>query len=254
MISLADRHRIILEKIKEEGKVSVLDLCDMLDVSSVTIRKDLKQLEDKNLLFRVHGGATLNNPYTMDRPVNVKEKLQTEEKNKIGVAASALIEVNDSIIIASGTTVMALARHIKTKESLTVITSAIQVAEVLLQNPEIDVLMLGGLLRRSSSSVMGPYAEDILKDFFCSKLFVGVDGIDLENGLTTTNVLEAHLNRQMMNVSNKTIVLADSSKFGKRGFGKICDIDEIDQIITDDGVSPHTVEQLEAKGVKVIIV
>lgn len=254
MISLADRHRIILEKIKEEGKVSVLDLCDMLDVSSVTIRKDLKQLEDKNLLFRVHGGATLNNPYTMDRPVNVKEKLQTEEKNKIGIAASALIEVNDSIIIASGTTVMALARHIKTKESLTVITSAIQVAEVLLQNPEIDVLMLGGLLRRSSSSVMGPYAEDILKDFFCSKLFVGVDGIDLENGLTTTNVLEAHLNRQMMNVSNKTIVLADSSKFGKRGFGKICDIDEIDQIITDDGVSPHTVEQLEAKGVKVIIV
>lgn len=254
MISLADRHRIILEKIKEEGKVSVLDLCDMLDVSSVTIRKDLKHLEDKNLLFRVHGGATLNNPYTMDRPVNVKEKLQTEEKNKIGVAASALIEVNDSIIIASGTTVMALARHIKTKESLTVITSAIQVAEVLLQNPEIDVLMLGGLLRRSSSSVMGPYAEDILKDFFCSKLFVGVDGIDLENGLTTTNVLEAHLNRQMMNVSNKTIVLADSSKFGKRGFGKICDIDEIDQIITDDGVSPHTVEQLEAKGVKVIIV
>src|SRR5690606_14647809 len=161
MISLAERHQIILNKIKEEGKVSVPDLCQSLDVSSVTIRKDLKQLEDRNLLFRVHGGATLNNPYTMDRPVNVKEKLQTEEKNKIGVAASALIEVNDSIIIASGTTVMALARHIKTKESLTVITSAIQVAEVLLQNPEIDVLMLGGLLRRSSSSVMGPYAEDI---------------------------------------------------------------------------------------------
>lgn len=254
MINLADRHRIILEKIKKEGKVSVPDLCASLDVSSVTIRKDLKQLEDKNLLFRIHGGATLNNPYTMDRPVNVKEKLQTEEKNKIGLAAASLIEVNDSIIIASGTTVMTLARHIKSKESLTVITSAIQVAEVLLQNPEIDVLMLGGILRRSSSSVMGPYAESILNDFFCSKLFVGVDGIDLENGLTTTNAMEAHLNRQMMNVSNKTIVLADSSKFGKRGFGKICDIDEIDQIITDDGVSPHTVEQLEAKGVKVIIV
>ncbi|WP_118196735.1 DeoR/GlpR family DNA-binding transcription regulator [Albibacterium indicum] len=254
MISLADRHRIILEKIKKEGKVNVLDLCEMLDVSSVTIRKDLKQLEDKNLLFRIHGGATLNNPYTMDRPVNVKEKLQTEEKNKIGITAASLIEPNDSIIIASGTTVMALARHIKTKESLTVITSAIQVAEVLLQNPEVDVLMLGGLLRKSSSSVMGPYAEEILKDFFCSKLFVGVDGIDLENGLTTTNVMEAHLNRQMMSVSNKTIVLADSSKFGKRGFGKICDIDEIDQIITDDGISPHTVDQLEAKGVKVIVV
>lgn len=254
MISLAERHQIILNKIKEEGKVSVPDLCKSLDVSSVTIRKDLKQLEDRNLLFRVHGGATLNNPYTMDRPVNEKEKLQTDEKSKIGRRAASMIEPNDSIIIASGTTVLSLARQIQSLDSLTVITNAIHVAEVMLQSPKIEVLMLGGILRKSSSSVMGPYAEDILKDFFCSKLFLGVDGIDLEYGFTTTNIMEAHLNREMINVSNKTIVLADSSKFGKRGFGKICDIDEIDQIITDDGISPHLVERLEAKGVKVTIV
>jgi len=114
--------------------------------------------------------------------------------------------------------------------------------------------MLGGMLRKSSSSVMGAYAEDILKDFFCSKLFLGVDGIDLDYGLTTTNVMEAHLNRQMIQVSNKTIVLADSSKFGKRGFGKICDIEDVDQIITDDGISSHLVDSLEAKGIKVTIV
>src|SRR5690606_10417375 len=103
MISLAERHQIILDKIKEEGKVNVPDLCGMLKVSSVTIRKDLKQLEDKNLLFRVHGGATLNNPYTMDRHVNEKEKLQTDEKSNIGREAASLIQSNDSIIIASGT-------------------------------------------------------------------------------------------------------------------------------------------------------
>src|SRR5690606_9663638 len=148
--------------------------------------------------------------------------------SKIGRKAASLIEYNDSVIIASGTTVLSLARQIQSKESLTVITSAIQVAEALINNPEIEVLMLGGMLRKSSSSVMGAYAEDILKDFFCSKLFLGVDGIDLDYGLTTTNVMEAHLNRQMIQVSNKTIVLADSSKFGKRGFGKICDIEDVD--------------------------
>lgn len=254
MISLAERHQIILNKIKDEGKVSVPDLCKSLDVSSVTIRKDLKQLEDRNLLFRVHGGATLNNPYTMDRPVNEKEKLQTFEKSNIGREAASLIQSNDSIIIASGTTVLSLARQIQSKESLTVITSAIQVAEVLVNNPQVEVLMLGGILRKSSSSAMGAYAENMLKDFFCSKLFLGVDGIDLDFGITTTNMMEAHLNRQMIHVSNKTIILADSSKFGKRGFGKICDIEEIDQIITDDGISPHLVDSLEAKGIKVTIV
>jgi len=116
------------------------------------------------------------------------------------------------------------------------------------------VIQLGGMLRKSSSSVMGPYSESILKDFFCSKLFLGVDGIDLEFGLTTTNMMEAHLNRQMISVSQKTIVLTDSTKFGKRGFGKICNIDEIDHIITDSGISEHVVKQLQSLGVTVTIV
>ena len=90
--------------------------------------------------------------------------------------------------------------------------------------------------------------------FSCSKLFLGVDGIDLEFGLTTTNVMEAHLNRQMINISQKAIVLADSSKFGKRGFGRICGFEDIDQIITDKGISEHTLNSLQGMGVKVTIV
>ena len=115
-------------QLQKEGFVNVLDLCKQLDVSSVTIRKDLKLLEDKNLLFRTHGGATLNNPYTADRPVNEKEKLQAGEKMKIGAAAALTIEPADSIIIASGTTVQALAKNIQPIESLTVITAALSVA------------------------------------------------------------------------------------------------------------------------------
>ena len=254
MINITERHQHIINKLQHEGQVQVVDLCEELRVSSVTIRKDLKLLEDKGLLFRTHGGATQHNPYTVDRSVNEKEKIQAHEKNSIGAAAAKLIAPNDSILIASGTTVLALAKNIKPLENLTVITSALPVALELIRHPEIEVLQLGGLLRKNSSSVAGPYSESILADFSCSKLFLGVDGIDLEFGLTTTNVMEAHLNRQMINISQKTIVLADSTKFGKRGFGRICGFEDIDQVITDKGISEHIIKSLEGMGVKVTVV
>lgn len=254
MKSITERHQHILTKLQQEGQVNVVDLCQEMQVSSVTTRKDLKLLEDKGLLFRTHGGATLHNPYTVDRPVNEKEQIQAAEKARIGAAAAALVQPNDSILIASGTTVLSLAKQIQPKENLTVITGALNVALELIRHSEIEVLQLGGLLRKSSSSVTGPYAEVMLPDFSCSKLFLGVDGIDLEFGLTTTNAMEAHLNRRMIHVSQKTIVLADSTKFGKRGFGRICGFEEVDQVITDRGVSDYMVKTLEGLGVKVTIV
>jgi DeoR family transcriptional regulator of aga operon len=135
-----------------------------------------------------------------------------------------------------------------------VITSAIQVAEELVKHLNIDILQLGGLIRHSSSSVVGAYAENILKDFFCTKLFLGVDGIDFEFGITTSNSMEAQLNRQMMQVVQKVIVLADHTKFGRRGFSKICGLDEIDEIITDKKISPAIVEKCKNSGINVTLV
>lgn len=232
----------------------MLDLCRELKVSSVTIRKDLKLLEDKNLLYRTHGGVTLTNPYTADRPVNEKEKIRTGEKTLIGRAAAALIEENDCIIIASGTSVLALAKEIHPRGPLTVITAALNVALELLHHPQIEVIQLGGMLRKSSSSTTGPYAEKVLDDFSCNKLFLGVDGIDIEFGLTTTNAMEAHLNRKMIAAAQKTIILADSSKFGKRGFGRICGLEEVDQVITDAGISEHMSKTLKGMGIEVTVV
>ena len=254
MSTLTERHQHILSRLKQQGNVKVIDLCNDLNVSSVTIRKDLKLLEDKNLLFRTHGGGTLANPYTSDRPVNEKEKIRAEEKMNIGATAAMLIEPNDCIIIASGTTVLSLARNIKAIGNLTVITAALNVAGELVHHPDIEVLLLGGILRKSSTSVTGPYAEKILEDFSCSKLFLGVDGIDIEFGLTTTNVMEAQLNRKMITAAQKTIVLADSTKFGKRGFGRICGLDDVEQIITDSGISDHNVQTLRGMGIEVTIV
>lgn len=254
MSNLIDRHQRIMNRLAKEGAVNVLDLCNELNVSSVTIRKDLKFLEDRDLLFRTHGGATLSNPYAGDRSVNEKEKIKSGEKSRIGAAAAGLIEQNDCILIASGTTVLFLAKNIHPKSNLTVITAALNVALELIHHPGIEVIQLGGILRKSSSSVTGAYAEKILDDFSCSKLFLGVDGIDLDFGLTTTNMMEAQLNRKMISASQKTIVLADSSKFGKRGFGRICGLEEIEQVITDSGISDHMVKTLQGMGIEVTIV
>ena len=254
MSNLTDRHEFILEKLKKQGSVEVLDLCNDLDVSSVTIRKDLKLLEDKNLLYRTHGGATLKNPYTGDKSVSEKEKINSAEKNRIGAFAASLIEQNDCILIGSGTTMLSLAKHILPIGNLTVITGALNVSSILVQHQEVEVLQLGGFSRKTASSVTGPFAENILNEFSCSKFFLGVDGIDLEFGLTTTNVAEAQLNKKMIQTAQKTIVLADSSKFGKRGYGKICALEDVEQIITDKGISEHTVEILKSMGIEVTIV
>ncbi len=254
ILSQAERHRQILEAIKTAGRVTVLDLCNSLNVSSVTIRKDLNLLETKNLLFRTHGGATLSNPYTSDRHVSEKEKIRSVEKMDIALAAAALIQPDDCIIIGSGTTVQFLARAIKPAGKLTVITAALNVATELNQQPDIEVLVLGGILRKSSSSGTGLYAEKMLEDFSCSKLFLGVDGIDLDFGITTTHVMEAQLNRKMIDAAQKTIILTDSSKFGKRGFGRICGLEEVDHIITDSGISEHMFQKLTGMGIEVTIV
>lgn len=253
-MNTVERHKHILKRISQDGKIKVQDICEAYKVSPVTARKDLKLLEEKGLLYRMHGGATLTNPYATERHVNDKEKMHLDEKMKIGAAGAKLVTANDSVLIASGTTVLYLAKHIQPQESLTVITPALNVALELNKHPETEVIMLGGVLRKRSSSVTGLYAEKNLSDFSCSKLFLGVDGIDLEFGLTTTNVMEAHLNREMINVSQKTVVLVDSTKFGKRGFGKICDFNSIDEIITDSGISDFTKKALEDFGIKVTIV
>jgi DeoR family transcriptional regulator of aga operon len=254
MSSLTERHQHILGKLKKEGTVNVVDLCNELNVSSVTIRKDLKMLEDKELLFRTHGGGTLTNPYTVDRPVKEKAMLHSDEKSGIAEYASQLIEANDCILIASGTTVLSLAKSIRPKGNLTVVTSALNVASELIHHSGIEVIQLPGIIRKTSSSVTGNYAESMLTDFSFSKLFLGVDGIDVEFGLTTTNMMEAQLNKKMIAVAQKTIVLADSSKFGKRGFGRICGLADIEHIITDDKISEHMVDTLKGLGIEVTIV
>ncbi|WP_286813733.1 MULTISPECIES: DeoR/GlpR family DNA-binding transcription regulator [Maribacter] len=252
--SSMQRYEIILDKLQREKHVEVLSLSQDLEVSAVTIRKDLKALENKGMLFRTHGGASLKKLYINDRPLTEKEKIHIEEKTEIAKAASNLIVENDSIIIASGTTVQALASAIVPLGRLTVITSSIKVVQELMRFDNVDILQLGGYIRNSSLSVIGNYATKILENISCSKLFLGVDGIDVEHGFTTTSLEEAHLNKSMMAAAQKTIVLADSSKFGQKSFAKICEVYDVDEIITDSDLSDFIVKQFEERGVDITVV
>ncbi len=251
-ISIAERHQHILTRLREQGHVNVLKLSQDLNVSTVTIRKDLKYLEERKLLFRAHGGASVNNPYINDRPVNEKEKIRVSQKQRIARYAAGLIEPKDSIIMASGTTIIELARHIKADNQLTVVTASLNTALILSKNTQTDIIQLGGMIRKSSSSVIGNFAEKMLTNFSCSKLFLGVDGIDPDFGFTTTNDMEATLNQQMIKAAQKVIILADSTKFGKRGFSKICSLTDVDMIITDDEVASPFVSSIEESGIEII--
>lgn len=248
-----ERQSIILELLIQHNSILVTDLATHLNVSSVTIRKDLTDLEREKKLYRNHGKAILIDPYIDNRNVSEKEKLYVEEKRLIGMKAASLIAPKDSILIASGTTMHALARSIVPVDELTVITASMEVSNILASEKNIYIIQLGGILRHSSLSVVGKYAENILADFSCSKLFIGVDGIDLDFGITTTNMMEASLNRVMMQTAQKTIVLADSSKFGRRGFSKISDMEDVDHIITDSRIPPSTALRLEEMDIELTI-
>ncbi len=253
MAIINSRQEQILNELNIKGYVNVVDLCEIHNVSSVTIRKDLTFLEHEKLLHRTHGGASKQPIYAFERSVNDKESLQVEQKKRIANAALGYIHNNDYIIMGSGTTVHYLSKIILGFTKLTVLTPSLKVSLELCKHSEIDTIQLGGNIRRNATSVVGAIAEGILSQFSCNKLFLGTDGLDLNFGLSTSNASEAHLNQAMIDVAEKVIVLADSTKMNKRGFGKICNVDKIDVLITDEGIDIETKTKLEEMGVDVVI-
>lgn len=249
-----ERHNLIVQTLLRQESASVAELSAQLQVSAVTIRKDLSELEAAKKLYRSHGNAILIDPYINNRTISEKAKLASHEKSVIGYYAAQLVTKDDSIIIASGTTMLSFAHNIEPKHHLTVVSASLKVSEALGPSEAIDVIQLGGTVRRSSLSVVGSTAEVFLRDMACSKLFLGVDGFDPSFGITTTDIREADLNKAMMRAAQKTIVLADSSKFGRRGFVKIADFDDVDMLITDSNLPDKAAAALESTGVDLRIV
>lgn len=250
----AERRSYALDQLDEKGHVSVNELSTELDVSDVTIRKDLQFLEDQNLVIRTHGGAISADRFAYDVPFEKKAQRQKEEKRRIGKKAAKIVKNQDTVILDSGTTTLQVIRGLKDREveDLTVSTNSVHIALETVGTPEINVLLLGGTVRSKSASVVGPYAEQMLRDHSFSKLFLAGDGLDIGHGLTTTDDQEAYLNQLMIESADQTIVVVDSSKFGRRGLCRICKIEAIDVLITDS--IPDDVDQrLAESNVRVVI-
>ena len=256
MLSIAERHKYILDKLNEYGFIRIADVADELGVTKVTIRNDVKILEGKGLLYKVHGSARLVNPHIADRDLETKSHLNRDAKQRIATRAVALIGESDSIMISAGSTTYALAEAIHSSVPqgvLNVVTPFLKVSELLCELENVRVEQLGGRIHRKSCATLGENASLTLGHTVCSKFFVGVDGVDPDFGITTSTIEEAQLSRKMMSASSKTVVLADSSKFGQRGFGHIASLEEVDIIVTDNGVTKEMRDIIEGAGIELII-
>ncbi|MCI6492806.1 MAG: DeoR/GlpR family DNA-binding transcription regulator [Bacteroidales bacterium] len=253
MISIAERHKIIKEQLQLNGYVRVQDLAEQLGVTGATIRKDLRILESQNILIRTHGSASPVKPHVMDISVDVKASQNRDKKIIIAQAAQELITPDDAIILASGSSVTAFAEILTPVNMINVVTPSLGIALILNEKENVKVMLLGGEMYKNSLSVRGSYTEAGLVNVSCSKLFIGCDGINLETGITCSNLAEASLTTAMMKSCTQTVVLADSSKFGRRGFGKIGNVEDIDIIVTDSGIPSTMRKKIEDLGVQILI-
>ena len=248
-----ERLQGISDLLEKKKRVFINDVAKTFDTSAVTIRKDLDIMEKRGLLKRTHGGAIQSKPLFHGLPLSEKEKLHAEEKERIANEAVKLIQKGDVIILDSGSTTTQLARMMRNLKGIKVITNAVNIA-LELASKDREVILTGGVLQENSSTLIGPLAEDVLRKISADKLFHGVDGIDYEIGLTTPDVAEASTSQVMMQRAGENILLVDSSKFGRRSLGVICQMKDIDKIITTKKMDKTELQKLNELGVEVVIV
>jgi DeoR/GlpR family transcriptional regulator of sugar metabolism len=250
-----ERRRKILEMVTESSRITVTDIVRRFGVSAVTARTDLDALSSTGKVVRSHGGALCPQEPTKDYPVSFKATLHQAEKSRIGQAAARLVGPNETIILDNGTTTLEVARHLKTMklQGLTVITNALNIASELSDCPDLMLIMVGGLLRQISSSFVGPQAEAMLSELHADRLFLAVDGFNLDIGPSTPDVLEAHLNECMMAASKETTIVADFSKLGRRSVSRIGSIESVHRLITDSHADPAFLDAVREKGIEVVV-
>src|SRR6266403_3321565 len=249
-----ERQRAILEILSRDGRVLVVDLAKRFPTSVVTIRKDLEILHMKGQIHRTHGGALSVRESALEDPtLREKEKLHRKEKLRIAAAAARLVSEGQVVILDSGTTTTAIARALRNFQNLTVITNAVNIVAEL-AGSSVEVILSGGTVRKNSFSLVGPIAEESLRRLSADILFLGVDGFDVNYGLSTPNLLEAKVNRVMVEISKRTVAACDSSKFGRRSLSLIAPPSALHHVITDRGVPKSDLQALKKAGIDVTLV
>lgn len=249
------RRQKILEIVRSDGNVSISELTKIIGNSPITLRRDLTKLESEGLIQRVHGGAinaSANIENRMELSFLEKCKLNLEEKTRIGQKAAEMVSIGDTIMMDAGTTTLQVAKHIKDKMGIHVVTNSIYVLLELAESPGVEVTLTGGDLRKISRSLIGPLAINAVNNVHMDKLFLGATGISLDEGLTSPNMIETQTKKAMIKVAKTVILLADSSKFGKATLGKFGELNDVHILITDKKAPQKIIEAIIEKGVEVI--
>jgi len=250
-----ERGEKILQELLRNGEVSVEHLSKRLKISPSTVRRELTELERVGLLRRTHGGAVrvepmLYEPFRHVSSFSAQEQLHTAEKRRIGLAAAEIVRDGEIIALGAGTTTTQVARSIRHRKGITVVTNAINIAIELSYRADLKVIVTGGTMSGDWFALTGPTAITAVGEVFYDKVFIGGDGIHLERGLTTNYPDQAAVHRAMMRQARQRIVVADHTKIGDIGSALICPASEIDLIITDKGVPAKVVAQFEAKKIE----
>jgi DeoR/GlpR family transcriptional regulator of sugar metabolism len=253
----AERQDRIARLVEEHGRARVTDLAGRFGVSSVTIRKDLMALESAQRLVRAHGGAIAIDRSRPELSFDIRERLQAEEKVRIGAAGAALVQDGESIVMDASTTALSVARQLKTRggwSQLTIITNGLRLAAELAGHPGITVLMLGGRVRWEAFSVVGQLGDGLFDRINVQKAFLGAAGFTLESGLADATDEEAQIKRSMVGAAREVIAIVDHTKWGRAAFATFCPTAEIDIVLTDADAPAGMVDGLRSRSIDVRLV
>jgi len=251
-----ERWQSILKLLEEQNSVTVSQLCEMLGVSDMTIRRDLRDMDSEGLLRRVHGGAVKITRHSYEPPFALRQNDMREAKQQIGRRAAQLIKDGDSIALDVGTTTLEVACSLQGRRNLTVITASLPIAYEISNRysleQDIRLIVTGGVVRRHEHSMIGYFAERFYEGMHVDKAFIGVGGLTLSHGLTEFNLEDVAVKRAMLANTDQVIVVADGSKFNRRAFTSFAPLSEIDVIVTDRTADPATIGPLQEMGIEVL--
>jgi DeoR family transcriptional regulator, aga operon transcriptional repressor len=252
-VQQSERLSAILERLTVDGSVAVVKVARELDVSPATVRRDLQLLESQRMLSRTHGGAVADG-VLYELPLRYKTARQQVEKRRIAREAASRVLDGSAIGLNGGTTTTEVVRALVDRPRLTVVTNALNIAAEIAIRPNLKLLVTGGVARPESYELVGPIAEESLQGLNLSIAFIGVDGVSVKAHLTTHHDIEAGTDRALMERAEMVIVVADSSKVGKAALSRICQLSDVDELITDKAADPIEVAALQESGLKVTMV
>jgi DeoR/GlpR family transcriptional regulator of sugar metabolism len=252
-----DRRSEILETVMRDGKVSVADLCKRFDVTQMTIRRDLAELDRQGLLRKVHGGAVSAQGRSYEPPRHLRSLRSPDAKKAIALAAADLILEGDSIALDTGTTTFEIACALQGKRNLTIVTAslpiAMKLASIFSLDSDIRLILTGGIVRPGELSLVGQLSERTYHDLHVDKAFLGIGGLDLEYGLMEYNWEDAVVKQALLKTARQKILVTDSSKLGQITLASVAPLSVLDTVITDKDAPAEFLQALRRNGIEVIV-